>query len=90
MYVYIYIYIYIIILAIAIDKSQFARAQINWLGYQITHLGVCPMDDKMQAIQALDPPSTLKELRLFMGSLHQIGRYKDNLAQLSAPLRPLL
>ena len=48
------------------------------------------MDYKLQALQALEPPGTLKELRSFKRSLHQIGRYIDNLAQLLAPLRPLL
>ena len=48
------------------------------------------MDYNLQTLQAIESPVTLKELRSFIGSLDQIGRYIDSLAQLSAPLWPLL
>ena len=42
------------------------------------------------AILALDAPKTLKKLRSFLGSVHYIGKFIPNLAQISHPLRPLL
>ena len=39
---------------------------------------------------ALDAPKTLKKLRSFLGSVHYIGKFIPNLAQISHPLRPLL
>ena len=39
---------------------------------------------------ALEAPKTLKKLCSFLGSVHYIGKFIPNLAQISHPLRPLL
>ena len=49
-----------------------------------------PLESKTAAILALEAPKTLKKLRSFSGSVHYIGKFIPNLAQISHHLRPLL
>ena len=48
------------------------------------------MVQKTESIEALTPPWTLTQLKSFMGSTHSLHKYLPALAELSAPLRPLL
>ena len=71
-------------------KTDFAKQQISWLGYNITQSGISPLESKTSSIMSLQPPNTLKKLRSFLGSVHYISKFIPNLAQLCHPLRPLL
>ena len=46
-------------------------------------------DHKTEALQKLDTPRTLKQLRSLMGSIHRLIEFIPNLAEISEPLRPL-
>ena len=48
-------------------KSFFAEAEIEYLGYVLTHEGIKPQPEKVSAILAINPPNTVKELRKFLG-----------------------
>ena len=73
-----------------LQKRHFAKTEIDWLRYKINRTGISPLDCKTAAILAIPPPSTLKRLRSFLGSVHCIGKFIPHLAQLCHPLRPLL
>ena len=77
-------------LAISLHKCEFGLTEIIWLGYKINSEGINPTKRKTDAIIQLENPKTLKQLRSFMGSIHQLVKFIPNLAALSAPLRPLL
>ena len=77
-------------LRINLPKSHFGKLEIDWLGYHISQLIISPLETKTAAILALEAPKTLKKLRSFLGSVHYIGKFIPNLAQISHPLRPLL
>ena len=77
-------------LAISLQKCEFAKQQIEWLGFKITPHGVTPLITKTKALQKLDTPKTLKQLRSFMGSIHHLIKFIPNLAEISEPLRTLL
>ena len=77
-------------LRINLSKYHFGKLEIDWLGYHISQLGTSPLKSKTAAIFALEAPKTLKKLRSFLGSVHYIGKFIPNLAQISHPLRPLL
>ena len=70
-------------LAISLQKCEFAKKKIEWLGFKITPHGVTPLI-------TLDTPKTLKQLRSFMGSIRHLTKFIPNLAEFSEPLRPLL
>ena len=77
-------------LAISLQKCEFAKQEIEWLGFKITPHGVTPLITKTEALQKLDIPKTLKQLRSFMGSIHHLIKFIPHLAEISEPLRPLL
>ena len=58
------------VLAISLQKCEFAKQEIEWIGFKITPHGVTPLITKTEALQKLDIPKTLKQLRSFMGSIH--------------------
>ena len=77
-------------LRINLQKCHFAKTEIEWLGYKFTQTGISPLESKTAAILTIPPPTTLKRLRSFLGSVHYIGKFMQHLAQLCHPLRPLL
>ena len=77
-------------LAINLQKCEFAKEQITWLGFVVTPNGVTPTKQKCDAIINLDHAKTLKQLRSFMGCIHHLIKFIPNLARTSEPLRPLL
>ena len=77
-------------LAIKLEKCEFAKSSIIWLGYKIAQSGISPTVKKMDSILNLKPPNTLKQLRSLMGSIHQLIKIIPYLANLLNPIRPLL
>ena len=77
-------------LKINIPKCHFGKLEIDWLGYHVSKSGISHLDSKTAAILALEAPKTLKKLRSFLESVHYIGKFIPNLAEISHPLRPLL
>ena len=55
------------------EKSSFAP-EIEYLGYLLTKDGIKPVQKKVQAALDLQPPTTLKQLRSFMG---MVQFYRD-------------
>ena len=75
-------------LAINLQKCEFAKNIIEWLGFTITPSGITPLVTKTEAITKLDNPKTLIQSRSW--SVHHLTKFILNLAKLSEPLRPLL
>ena len=69
-------------LRINLQKRHFAKTEIEWLGYKFTQSGISPLESKTAAIYTILPPTTLKRLRSFLGSVHYIGNFIPQLAQL--------
>ncbi|CAJ1939626.1 unnamed protein product [Cylindrotheca closterium] len=61
-------------LKVNLPKSEFATQQFKYLGYLVSRQGIRPLASKVEAIQRLKPPKTLKQLRLFLGMLNY---YRD-------------
>ena len=72
-------------LRINLPKCHFGKLEYDWLGYHISQEGISPLESKTAAILALDAPKTLKKLRSFLGSVHYIGKFIPNLAQIGHP-----
>ena len=54
-------------LCINAAKSNFCQHEIEYLGYIMTRDGIRPQSEKVQAILALREPTSIKELRKFLG-----------------------
>ena len=73
-----------------IEKCKFAKRKIQFLGHLISK-GVIEADpSKVEAITQMEAPTTISELRRFLGMTNQLGKYLPNLTQTSEPLRDLL
>ena len=77
-------------LAIKLQKCEFAKTNLVWLGFKIHPNGIIPTTKKCESIVNLDTPKTLKQLRSYMGCIHHLIKFTPNLATLSEPLRRLL
>lgn len=72
------------------SKCVLGQSEVNFLGYQVSHGGVRPLETKVQAIQEYPEPKTVKELRRFLGMLNFYRRFVPRAAHLQAPLNALL
>ena len=72
------------------DKCEFWRDELTFLGHVVSKQGISPDPDKLKAIAEIQPPTTVSELRRFMGMANQLGKFTPTLATISKPLRELL
>ena len=72
------------------EKCRFSQPQITFLGHVIDCNGISPDPRKTTAILAMKPPSSITELRKFMGMVNQMDKFSPNIAHISKPLRELL
>ena len=77
-------------LAIKLQKCEFAKTNIVWLGFKIHPNGIIPTNKKRESIVNLDTPKKLKQLRSFMGCIHHLIKFTPNLATLSDPPHHLM
>ena len=73
-------------LKINAEKSSFFSPEIEYLGYLLTRDGIKPVQKKIQAVLDLQAPTTLKQLRSFLG---MVQFYKDMCKGRSLILAPL-
>ncbi len=74
----------------SLRKSKFFEKQVDWCGFSISEKGIMPKNSRVEAIQSINPPTTLKEVRSFLGSVQYLMRYIPNLTEKTEPLRQLL
>ncbi len=67
-------------------KCHFVKSEIEYLGHIVTAEGIKPNPEKVRAIQTLEPPTTVKGIRSFIG---MVGYYRSYVPQFSAISRPL-
>ena len=74
--------------SLKLSKCEFSLNQLSWLGYDIDSEGYRPKRSKIEAVLALEPPRTLKQLRSFMGILNHLQRFLPNIQV--RPITPIL
>ena len=67
-------------------KCHFMKSEIEYLGHIVSPDGIRPNPEKVRSIQTLDPPTTVKGVRSFLGLA---GYYRNFIPQFSAIARPL-
>ena len=68
--------------AIKLQKCEFARKEVIWMGFQITPTGMTPTKKKCDLINKLETSKTLKQLRSIMGCIHHSIKFTPQLAEL--------
>ena len=72
------------------SKCSIRKSGLEFLGHWIDERGVSPHADKIEAIQKMQKPKDVPELRRFLGMVNFLGRYVQDLPKYTAPLNELL
>lgn len=75
---------------IQLDKSEFLRKEVSYLGHIITPSGVHPNPDKVSAIKDFPIPQTAKQIKSFLGLVGYYRKFIKDFAQISKPLTKCL
>ena len=71
-------------------KCCFYQPRVSFLGHVIDKHGISPDPKKTTAILEMRPPTSVTELRRFMGMINQMNKFSPNIAYISKPLWELL
>jgi len=77
-------------LKINLEKCHFCMFEVEALGHKVTKKGLLLLENKVKAINNLDTPTNVTELRSFLGMIGYYRNFIDNYASLSSPLCGLL
>lgn len=72
------------------EKCEYNKHSVKFLGHVFTPSGYKADDDKIKGIRQLKVPTSIKELRRILGMVNYLGKFIENLSELTEPLRKLL
>ena len=70
-------------------KCKFAQREVSFLGHRIADGKVFALDDKVKAMMAYKRPTSLRELRGFLGLMSYYRKFIKDFASIAAPLNEL-
>ena len=73
-------------LRLKLNKCQWAKKEIHYLGYKVSQKGIAPDEGKVEAIRNLKSPESVKEVRSFLGAVGYFRKMIPRFADISAPL----
>lgn len=76
-------------LTLNVEKCVFRAESLSFFGFTIGKNGIAPDAKKVEAIQNARKPTTPSEVRSFLGVVNYCGRFIQNLATTTEPLREL-
>lgn len=71
------------------DKCEFCRTELKYLGHVISREGIHTDPDKIRAVKEYAPPTTIKEIRRFIGFASWYRRFVPNFSKIVIPLTHL-
>lgn len=77
-------------LKVQLDKSEFLRKEVLYLGHTITKDGLKPNDDKIHAVLNYPLPKTTTEIKSFLGLVGYYRRFIKDFAKVTQPLTACL
>ncbi|XP_053878901.1 uncharacterized protein LOC128834319 [Malaclemys terrapin pileata] len=76
-------------LKLSIDKCQFCRTSVKYVGHIVSQEGVSTDPDKIEALTTWPHPSNYRELKTFLGFSGYYRRFVKNYATIVKPLNDL-
>jgi hypothetical protein len=76
-------------LKINLDKCFFGNQEVAYLGFTLTPNGILPGRDKIRTLKEFEQPTTLRQVRGFVGLCNFFRGHVKNFALLAAPLTRL-
>ena len=70
-------------------KCHFVQPEISYLGHIISKDGIAPDPEKVRAIQTMEPPTTVKGIRSFLGTVGYYRNFQPNFSAIARPLTKL-
>jgi len=77
-------------LKLRIDKCQFFKTKINFLGHVISADGYAPQSEKIRAIKEFPKPNNVKAVRAFLGLAGYYRTFIQNFSVIAEPLSRLI
>ena len=71
-------------------ECVFGASSLTFLGHIISPEGISPLPEKVKALQDLQPPTSLRQLRYLLSLLNYYRRFIPHCADLLSPLSDLL
>ncbi|KAJ8351850.1 hypothetical protein SKAU_G00233260 [Synaphobranchus kaupii] len=72
------------------SKCAFLQDKVEYLGHKVDAEGLHPVENKVRAIEEAPAPTTVTELKAYLGLLNYYNKFLPNLATHLAPLHQLL
>lgn len=72
------------------SKCKFLTNELKFLGYTVSGRGLQPDEEKVEAVHKWPRPTSVRQLRGFLGFLGYLRRFIPNHASIVAPLHELL
>lgn len=77
-------------LKLQLDKCEFMRKEIEYLGHVVTDQGILPNPAKIEAIKSWPIPKNPNEISSFLGLLGYYRRFIKDFAKITKPMTKLL
>lgn len=77
-------------LKINLDQCVFGNKEVAYLGFTLTPKGILPGHDKIKALQEIVEPTTLRQIRGFVGLCNFFRGHVKSFALLAGPLTRLM
>lgn len=77
-------------LKINMDKCLLGVNELNFLGHVIDQNGISPLPEKIEAIQNFPQPTSVRQLRRFIGTLNYYRRFIPNCSSILTPLTNII
>ena len=72
------------------EKCEFSRKQLKFAGHSLSAQGIGPDPDKTAAIEKMERPQNVAELRRFLGMINHQQKFIENLSEKTMALPDLL
>ena len=73
-------------LKLKLKKCHFLQSETNYLGFVVNENGIKPDPKKVEAIQSITVPTSVREVRGFIGRCSYYRRFIPNFSEIAEPI----